>query len=135
MKILNKKGSDMIMYKNKTAMPVSVSDFAERFDLNGCYLGERQLILTVQGDCISKVYKDNKIESLNPPFARGGTICSVKYEADKDISIVEYRFSGELMSRLRNSRRFKKKMEAKIVEQKVKDFKSQLLKQENENIK
>ena len=77
MKILNKKGSDMIMYKNKTAMPVSVSDCVECVGLYGY---ECRLILTVQGDCISKVYKNNRIESLNPPFARGGhdLFCEVR---------------------------------------------------------
>ena len=96
---------------------------------------ETVVILTVQGDCISKVYKGNRIESLNPPFAWGGTIYSVKYEAEKDVSIVKYRFGGGWQERSRRSERFKKKMQAKINAQKIKEFKAQLLKQENENIK
>ena len=125
----------MYRNKNKTAQPISVSNCAEVFSEYGCYLGETALTLTVQGDCISKVYKDNNIESLNPPFAWGGVIHSVKYEADKDISIIEYRFRSGIISRLQTSERFRKKMQAKINAQKIKDFKAKLLEQENENIK
>lgn len=120
------------MYKNKTAKPISVSYCDECCDEHGCYLGETAVVLNVQGDCISKVYKGKDIESLNPPFAKGGTIYSVKYEAQKDISIVEYRFRNTwLESRGKIANRFRKKMLAKINEQKVKDFKAQLLKDEN----
>ena len=72
------------MYKNKTAKPISVSYCVECCDEHGCYLGETAVVLNVQGDCISKVYKGKDIESLNPPIAKGGTIYSVKYEAEKD---------------------------------------------------
>ena len=120
------------MYKNKTAKPVSVSYCTECSDEQGHYIGKTAVVLTVQGDCISKVYKDNHIESLNPPIAKGGTVYSVKYEAEKDISIVEYRFHNTLFeSRLKIANRFRNKMVAKINEQKIKDFKAELLKQEN----
>ena len=120
------------MYKNKTAKPISVSYCVECCDEHGCYLGETAVVLNVQGDCISKVYKGKDIESLNPPIAKGGTIYSVKYEAEKDISVVEYRFRNTwLESRLKIANRFRNKMVAKINEQKVKDFKAQLLKDEN----
>jgi len=124
------------MYKNKTARPISVSGCTECFDGQGRYLGETSVVLTVQGDCISKVYKDNHIESLNPPFAKGGTFHSVKYEAEKDISVIEYRFRNSWFnSRLETSKRFKEKMQMQINEQKIKDFEAQLLKRENENTK
>lgn len=124
------------MYKNKTARPIFVSCCAECFDKQGHYTGETAVVLTVRGDCISKVYKDNNIESLNPPFAKWGTIHSVKYETEKDISTIEYRFRNTLFeSRLKIANKFRKKMLAKINEQKIKDFKAELLKQENENIK
>ncbi len=123
----------MYRNKNKTAQPISVSDCTEAFSESCHYLGESVIILTLDGDCVSKVYKDNNIESLNPPFARGGLIYSVKYEAEKDVSIVEYRFRGGFRSRSKNSERFRKKMQAKINAQKIKEFKAQLLNQENEN--
>ena len=125
------------MYKNKTAKPISVSSYCtECFDGKGHYLGETAVVLTVQGDCVSKVYKDNYIESLNPPFAKGGTFYSVKYEAEKDISIIEYRFrNGWFNNRFRTSEKFREKMQAQINEQKIKDFEARLLKQQNENNK
>ena len=122
------------MYKNKTAKPISVSYCTECSDEQGHYIGETAVVLTVCGDCISKVYKDNRIESLNPPFAKGGTIYSVNYEAEKDVSIIDYRFRNTLFeSRLKIANKFRKKMLEKINEQKIKDFKAHLLK--NENIK
>ena len=120
------------MYKNKTAKPISVSYCTECSDGQGHYIGETAVVLTVCGDCISKVYKDNNIESLNPPFAKWGTIHSVKYEAEKDISTVEYRFRNTWFeSRLKIANKFRNKMLAKINEQKIKDFKAELLKDEN----
>ena len=120
------------MYKSRTAKPISVSYCVECCDGHGHYLGETAVVLNVQGDCISKVYKDNHIESLNPPIAKGGTVYSVKYEAEKDISVIEYRFRNTwLESRIKIANRFRNKMVAKINEQKIKDFKAELLKQEN----
>ena len=122
------------MYKSKTAKPISVSYCTECCDEQGHYLGETAVVLTVHGDCISKVYKGKDIESLNPPLVKGGTIYSVGYEAEKDISVVEYRFRNTwLESRIKIANRFRNKMLAKINEQKIQDFKAQLLKQQNEN--
>ena len=99
------------MYKTKIAKPISVSYCTEIFDGHGCYTGETSVVLTVQGDCVSKVYKGNHIESLNPPVAEGGTIYSVKYEVKKDISVVDYRFrNGWLKSRSEISEKFRNKM-------------------------
>lgn len=125
------------MKKNKTAQPISISDCKEcYYEEYSFILQETSVVLTVRGDCISKVYKDGNVESLNPPIAIGGFIYSVKYEPEKDISVVDYRFrNGIFRLHWDTSERFRKKMLSKINAQKIKEFKAQILKQENENIK
>ena len=121
------------MNKHKTAKPVFVSNCMECCDKEGHYIGETSVILNVRGDCVSKVYNGKSIESLNTPIARGGIFYSVKYEPDKDISIIEYRFrNGMFIDRSNASERFINKMQKQIDAQKIKDFKQQLAQEKSE---
>lgn len=137
MKILNETVEGKLMNKYKTAQPIYVSECIECVDEHGHYIGETSVILNVQGDCVSKVYNGRNIESLNPPIARGAVFHSVKYETEKDFSVIEYRFhNGPFINRFNTSRRFVNKMKKQIDAQKIKDFTKQLVAaRANENIK
>jgi len=124
------------MNKTKTAQPISVEYKPVWADKNGCYMAKSSVVLTVRGDCVSKVYEGKNIESLNPPVAFWGLFQSVKYCPETDTSEIVYIFDASSCINYRKAgKRFALKMQARINAQKIKEFKAQLKQERDENIK
>ena len=125
------------MMKIKIAEPVSVELCEYAQDANGLYMSVATVKLCVNGDCVSKSYKGNRIESLNPPIAWCGVFHSVNYCPDTNTTTIEYRFEPHncILNYRTHARLFATRMQRRINRNQIKDFKAEIAKKANENIK
>ena len=121
----------MIRRKTKTAKPLSVELCEYVCGERGLSMAASTVTLTVFGDCISKIYNGNRIESLNPPFSLRGDFRSVDYCQETNITTIVYLFDPStcILNHRTCARLFATRMQRQINRDKLKDFKAELRKQ------
>ena len=105
----------------KKAQPIKVDESCKEVIERGFYTGKASLVVEFKGNCEPKAFIGGT--AVKPLSARGGYIYHIDYCADRDVSVVEYRFQNSFFKgHGETGENFRQKVLRRINKQKIKNY-------------